>query len=154
MIDTPTLVEVPAQPLAVIHLVVTQAEMMKSFGPAVGEVLAALKAQGVAPVGPVVAHHHRNPSDTFDFDVGFPVAAPIQASGRVVPAQRAAQTFARCVHTGGYEELDQAWRAFHAWLDAEKIATASELWETYLAGPETGPDGSKYRTELARPVVR
>lgn len=153
MIDTPTIVEVPRQDLAVIHLTVTLAEMMKVFGPAIGEVVAALQAQGAAPAGPVVAHHHRNPSDTFDFDVGFPVAAPIQPAGRVKPAVRAAATLARCVHTGGYEELDQAWRAFHAWLDAQKVKTGTELWETYLVGPEGGGAASSYRTELARPVV-
>jgi hypothetical protein len=39
------------------------------------------------------------------------------------------------------------------WMRAEGHAAGPDLWERYLAGPETGGDTSKWRTELNRPVV-
>ena len=49
--------------------------------------------------------------DTFDFEVGVPVAA------------------------GGH-------------------TPAPDLWECYVAGPESGPDPAAWRTELNRPLLR
>jgi len=43
--------------------------MMKVFGPAVGELMATLTAQGVEPVGAVFAHHLKMSPDTFDFEL-------------------------------------------------------------------------------------
>ena len=58
------------QEAAVIRLTIARSEMMKVFGPAVSELMAALAAQGVKPVGAVFAHHLRMSPDTFDFELG------------------------------------------------------------------------------------
>jgi hypothetical protein len=57
MLSAPQIIQTTAQPAAVIHLTVPRNEMMKVFGPAVGEMMAALAAQGMEPVGAVFAHH-------------------------------------------------------------------------------------------------
>jgi hypothetical protein len=49
MIETPQIIQTQAQAAAVIRLTVPRSEMMKVFGPAVGELMAALAAQGVEP---------------------------------------------------------------------------------------------------------
>jgi hypothetical protein len=68
MITTPQILRTEAQAAAVIRLTVPRSEMRKVFGPAVGELMAALAEQGVKPVGAVFAHHLKMSPDTFDFD--------------------------------------------------------------------------------------
>jgi hypothetical protein len=34
-----------------------------------------------------------------------------------------------------------------------QLPTEAGLWECYLAGPETDPDSSRWRTELTRPLA-
>ena len=46
-----------------------------------------------------------------------------------------------------------AWGEFDAWIAAQGLAAAPDLWECYLAGPESGPDPTTWRTELNRPLV-
>ena len=68
MLATPQIVKTDVQEAAVIRLTIPRSEMMKAFGPAVGELMAALAAQGVEPVGPVFDHHLKMSPDTFDFE--------------------------------------------------------------------------------------
>ena len=70
MLATPEITTTNVEEAAVIRLTVPRSEMMKVFGPAVGELMAALVAQGVKPVGAVFAHHLKMSPDTFDFELG------------------------------------------------------------------------------------
>lgn len=153
MIDTPEITNLPARDIAVIHLKIPHAEMMTAFGPGVQELMAALAAQGVAPVGPVFAHHHRITKEGFDFDLGCAVGRPVTPSGRMKPARWPAQRVARTVYHGGYEGLPTAWGEFDTWMKAQRLTQAADLWESYVDGPHSGPDQSKWRTELVRPLV-
>ena len=152
MISPPQIVETVAQPAAVIHLKIPRSEMMKSFGPAVGELMATLAGQGVAPVGAVFAHHLTTSSDVFDFELGVKVAAPVKASGRVKSGELPAAKVARTVYTGPYEGLFAAWGEFDAWMNANGHEKAPSLWEVYETGPQSTPDPSGWRTELNRPL--
>ena len=69
MLATPQIIQTTAQTAAIIHLTVPRNEMMKVFGPAVAELMAALAAQGVEPVGAVFAHHLKMSPDIFDFEL-------------------------------------------------------------------------------------
>ena len=109
MIATPQIIQTSVQDAAVIRLTIPRSEMRKVFGPAVGELMAALAAQGVEPVGAVFAHHLRMPPDTFDFELGVKVAAPVKAAGRMKPGQLPAVKVARTVYSGPYEGLPSAW---------------------------------------------
>jgi effector-binding domain-containing protein len=100
MIETPQIIQTQAQAAAVIPLTVARSEMMKVFGPAVGELMAALAAQGVEPVGAVFAHHLRMSPDTFDFELGVKVTSPVKAAGRVKPGELPAAKVARTIYHG------------------------------------------------------
>ena len=76
--------------------------MMKTFGPAAGELMAALARQGVEPVGGIFAHHLKMSPDAFDFELGVKVAAPVQATGRVRPGELPAAKAARAIYSGPY----------------------------------------------------
>ena len=152
MLDAPQIIQTRAQAAAVIHLTVPRSDMMKVFGPAVGELMAALAAQGVKPDGAVFAHHLKLSADTFDFELGVKVPAPIKAAGRVKPGELPAAKVARTVYSGPYEGLPAAWGEFNKWIEVNGHQQADNLWEIYSVGPQSTPDPAGWRTELNRPL--
>jgi effector-binding domain-containing protein len=153
MIDEPQIVQSDQKAAAVIHLVIPRSEMMKEFGPAVHELIAVMEAQGSAPSGPVFAHHFKITPETFDFEVGFPVKKPVRESGRVKPGELPAAKVVRTEYRGPYEGLPAAWKEFSSWVKSNDLNPRSDIWEVYVAGPESGPDPSSYRTELNWPLA-
>jgi effector-binding domain-containing protein len=152
-VSPPEIIEMTRQHTAFIHVVVPHAEMQKVFGPTIQELLAALSEQGVPPQGGAFAHHLKMTSDTFDFELGFVVAAPFTPTGRIKPGIWPAAKAAHAIYSGGYEGLPGAWAAFMEWMKAEKLAQAPDLWEHYVQGPHTSPDPSTWRTYLYRPLT-
>ena len=152
MIATPQIIQTTAQAAAIIHLTVPRSDMMKVFGPAVGELMAALATQGVAPVGAVFAHHIKMSPDVFDFELGVKVPAPVKATGRVNAGELPAAKVARTVYSGPYEGLPGAWSEFDKWMRANGHEQASNLWELYSVGTQSTPDPAGWRTELNRPL--
>jgi effector-binding domain-containing protein len=154
MLDRPQIVTTETQPAAVIRLTIPRADIQRVMGPAIGEVMGAIAAQGVAPAGPVFSHHFRMDPDVFDFEVGVPVTGPVADTGRVRVSELPAATVARTVYQGPYEGLGAAWGEFGKWIASEGHEAAADLWECYVAGPESSPDPATWRTELNRPLTR
>ncbi|NOT71865.1 MAG: AraC family transcriptional regulator [Hyphomicrobium sp.] len=152
MISTPAIIQTEAQAAAVIYITTPRNEMMKVFGPAVGELLTALAAQGVEPVGAVFAHHLKMSPGVFDFELGIKITAPVTASGRVKPGILPAATVARTIYSGPYEGLPAAWGEFNAWMKSNGHEQAENLWELYSVGPHSTSDSAQWRTELNRPL--
>jgi len=154
MIENPAIVATEERAAAVIPIIVPCSDMPKVMPSAVRELLTVITHQGLAPQGPLFAHHLRMPSDVFDFEVGFPIAGRIEPTDRVRPGALPAATIARTVYRGPYEGLGSAWAAFIATLQAERtldaagLKSAGDFWETYLTGPESGEDSAMFRTEL------
>lgn len=152
MLENPHIADTAVRHTAVIRLTIPRAEIQQVMGPAHREVMAAVAAQGMKPAGAWFSHHFKMHPDIFDFEVGVPVPTPITASGRVVAATLPATRVARAVYRGPYEGLGSGWGEFMDWMEEEGLKPADELWEFYVAGPETGPDASAWRTELNRPL--
>jgi len=121
------------------------------MGPGIGEVMATVKAQGIAPTGPWFTYHLRMDPKVFDFEVGVPVATPVAAAGRVRPGRLRAATLARTDYRGPYEGLAAAWGEFEKWIAAPGHESAADLWEYYVVGAESTPDPAGWRTELNWP---
>lgn len=152
MSDNIEIVQTQKQMTAVIHLVIPRAEIQAVMAPAIGEVLATLTEQGLAPAGPLFSYHLQRPSDVFDFEVGFPVNSAVLPSGRVKCSNLPARTVARTVYRGGYEGLGVAWGAHFEQIQARGLVAQGDLWECYLSGPERSPDPADWATELNCPV--
>ena len=73
--------------------------------------------------------------------------------GRVENGELPAATVARTVYHGDYDGLGEAWGAFGEWMAEAGHAAASNLWESYVTGPESGPDPAGWQTELNRPLA-
>lgn len=117
-LDTPRIVDTQGQPAAVIRLTIPRSEIRSVMGPAIGEVIAAVTAQGIGPTGPVFSHHFRLDPRVFDFEVGVLVSGVVAAAGRVKPGELPAATVARTIYRGTYEGLAAAWGEFEAWIAA------------------------------------
>lgn len=153
MIDTPQIVRTPAQTTAIIRLTIPRERIQSVMGPGISELTAAVAAQGITPTGPWFTHHLRMDPAAFDFEICLPVPRPVTPVGRVEPGKLPAAKVARTVYHGPYEGLGLAWGELMDWIAANGYTPASDLWEVYLAGPESGPDTSSWRTELNRPLV-
>ena len=153
MLDEPQIIQTAAQLTAVIHLTIPRKEIQNVMGPGICELMAAVAAQGIAVVGPWFTHHLRMDPDIFDFEICVPVTTPVAAVGRVKPGQLPAARVARTTYCGPYEGLPAAWGEFMAWITAEGLTPRPDLWECYVAGPESNPDPATWRTELNRPLT-
>ena len=153
MLDTPRITQTTDRLTAVIHLTIPRAEIRNVMGPGLQEVQAAVAAQGIAPAGPWFTHHLRMDPATFDFEICVPVTVPVAAVGRVKPSRWPAMKVAQTVYHGPYEGLPAAWGEFDAWIVANGHAPGPDLWERYVAGPESSPDPASWRTELNRPLI-
>ena len=153
MIDPPQIVRTTAQLTARIPLTVPRAEIRHVMGPGLAELMAAVAAQGLTPAGPWFTHHLRMDPNVFDFEICVPVPSLITPSGRVQPGEWPAMTVARTVYHGPYEGLPAAWGEFDAWIASHGHKPAPDLWERYVAGPESSPDPAAWRTELNRPLI-
>jgi effector-binding domain-containing protein len=154
MIDTPHVTETSVQTTAVIRFTIPRSAIQSVMGPGYKELMDTVAAQGISATGPWFSHHLRMQPDTFDFELGVPVSAPVVASGRVQPSQLPAARVACTVYHGGYEGLGEAWGEFSEWIAAQGLQPAADLWESYVDGPGSNPDPATWRTELNRPLSR
>lgn len=148
MITTPEVVTTPEVRAATIHLVIPGMDMPKHMDPAIREILKVLADQDLRPIGPMFSYHHRRPSDTFDFEIGFPLAKAITESGRVKNGKLPAERVVRSVYQGPYEGLAQAWPALQKWVRENGHGETGRFWECYLNNPDEVKDPKDYRTEL------
>jgi effector-binding domain-containing protein len=153
MIDTPQIVQTAAQQVALIHLEIPKADIQKMMGPGIKEILAAVATQGVTPTGPWFTHHLKMDPGSWDFEISVPVASSVKPVGRVKPGTLRAARVARTNYHGPYEGLGDGWGELMQWIAANGHSPAPDLWECYAAGPESGSDPVKWRTELNRPLL-
>jgi len=122
--------------------------MGKYMDPAIQEIINVINEQGVRITGPMFSYHHRRPSDTFEFEIGFPVSKAVKEEGRVKNSSLPAAQVARTVYQGPYEQLGEAWGELQSWVRERKLAESGRFYECYLNNPDEVNDPKDYRTEL------
>ncbi len=152
MIETPHITQSEAQLTAAIHLTIPREQIQEVMGPAIGELMAAVGAQGIGPAGPLLSYHFRGELDIFDFEVAVPVTAPVTPVGRVKGSELKAAKVIRTIYHGPYEGLGEGWGEFMQWIEQSGLEKAPGFWERYLVGPESSDDPADWRTELNRPI--
>ncbi len=152
-LDDPQLIDTSRLQTAAIRLKIPGRDMPNHMGPAMQELMATIREQGLEPAGPVYSFHFRMPSDTFDMEVGIPVSGEVKPAGRVIASELPATAVLRTTYHGPYEGLADAWGAFMKQVEASGHKTQACFWESYVSGPESGTDSSQWRTELNRPVL-
>ena len=148
MITQPEVIITKESATAVIPLVIPGRDMPKYMDPAIQEIIKVLTDQGLQPAGPMFSYHKRRPSDTFDFEIGFPVTKAIKEEGRVINSKLPSVKVVRSVYQGPYEGLAQAWPALQKWVRENGHGETGRFWESYLNNPNEVKSPNEYRTEL------
>lgn len=148
MITPPEVITTKEIITAVIPLVIPGRDMPKYMDPAIQEVIKAITSQGANMTGLMFSFHRRRPSDTFDFEIGFPVSKAIKPEGRVINSKLPSVKIVRSVYQGPYEGLAQAWPALQKWVRSNGHGETGRFWESYLNNPNEVKSPNDYRTEL------
>ena len=128
-------VELTEQPTAVVRAHVPRDEIGSFLGEAYGEVIAAIGAQGVQPVGMPFGRYLPGPEE-FHVEAGFPTSAPVRPAGRVVAGTFPGGSAITILYRGAYDGVGAAYEAGEAWLAAHGWVVTAPPWETYLDDPE------------------
>jgi effector-binding domain-containing protein len=127
----------------------------------IGEVQAWLDARGVGDYGPPYFRYLAGEGldDTFDLEIGWLVAEPVEGDERVVAGAVPAGRYAVLEHYGHPDSLFGSVMALDSWVTAQGLQLATHAgerrphwtgrYEFYLTDPETQPDQSQWVTELA-----
>jgi effector-binding domain-containing protein len=148
MITPPEVTTTQEVRTAAIPLVIPGHDMPKYMDPAIHEIINGLAAQGMRPAGPMFTYHKRRPTETFDFEVGFPVSGPIRDEGRVKNSTLPAAKVVRAVYKGPYDHLPEAWGRLQAWVRERQLSGNGHFFERYLNHPGEVKDPKEYLTEL------
>ena len=149
---------------AMSYVAITRRTSMGQLGseipPLLGDVFGWLGKQGLEPAGPPFFRY-----DVIDMKgvmvvaAGVPVAAPVAGDGEIEAGTIPAGRYVTAVHTGHPDELERITGRLLAWGEAQGVTWARTLeadgehwtarYEFYLDSPESEPDMTKWRTELA-----
>ncbi|MFT4075649.1 MAG: GyrI-like domain-containing protein [Asticcacaulis sp.] len=153
MIDAPEILNVPAQKIASIRLVIPASEVRSHITAGLAELRQVLAEQGIQPTGAWFTHHFRIPNQTFDFATCLPVAKEVKPQGRVMPGELRATRLARTVYRGNYDGLPHGWGDFLACIRSEALTMAGDFWEVYSVGPSDSDIPGDWQTQLNCPLA-
>ncbi len=140
--------------VVLVHVETPRAAIQNAMRAALHEITTALEAQHVAPAGAWFAHHHRRPTDTFSFDVCFPVTQPLALSGNLQHALVPETEVVRTAYHGPYEGLPEAWPEFRSWIHSHGHKTRGDAFEVYSIEPREHPEPEAWQTDLLYPLVQ
>ena len=143
------LVELQAQPVAVVRGHVLEEDVPAFLGGTFADVLERLADQGLAPVGPPFGRYVPA-GDGFDVEAGFPATGAVTPAGRVEAGELSGGPAARVLHRGDYRGVAAAYQAVVGWAAAHGYRATAPPWESYLDGPEV----AEPRTVVYLPCVR
>jgi effector-binding domain-containing protein len=152
MPDSFILAETEEKITAVIPLTIPRSGIQTVMNAAIAEILSALSAQNISPTGPLFSYHLKRPSDMFNFEVGFPVNAPVTPTGRVTMSKLPATRVARTLYHGNYDGLAGAWSSFFSSIKSQGFEVQGIFWESYTTSPHHSSEPASWITELNCPL--
>lgn len=123
------------------------------FAEAFTEAMRVLEVQGIPPVGPPFGRYYGMPGSTVDVEAGFPVAVPIAPSGEVVPGRLPEGRVVEAEHVGPYDTLEETYAEMQRFMADEGLTGGEVMWESYLNGPATESDPTRWRTVISISVT-
>ena len=159
MIGEPKLDERPERHSVGIRTQVPMRQLPTVIPQLLGEVLARMKKQGVAPAGaPFIRYHVIDMASTMDIELGWPVASAVAGDDRIQAGVLPAGRYASLVYTGVQRGVEAnaallTWGAeqglvWDSWV-AEHGDAFGSRYESFLTEPEHEPDPAKWDTEVA-----
>lgn len=134
MAATVTVQRVQPRKLAAVRRQVAIRDIGAVWRPALDQVWKFLGTQpGLRDEGHnIFLYHHPAARDLpINVDFGVEVTRGFEASAEVYPTQTPAGEVAAALHIGGYDRLNEAHDAIHAWAQANNRTFAGKSWEIY-----------------------
>ena len=134
--------------LAAVRRQVAIGEVGAAWRPALDQVWNFLRTQpGLRTDGHNIFlyHHPAARHLPMSVDFGVEVTRAFDPAGEVRPTETPAGEVAQAVHIGGYDRLNEAHDAIHAWAQANNRAFAGKSWEIYS---DWSDDPSKLETTV------
>ncbi|QIQ01886.1 MerR family transcriptional regulator [Streptomyces liangshanensis] len=147
---------VPPCPAMAVTAAVDRADLLPWWQGALGELHAAVLAQGLEPTGPPGGLYA---SELFQDDHGratvfVPVEGPVRPIGRVEPLLVPAAELAVITHHGPLDDADLTYGELGAYTVRHEISVAGPLREYYVRDARNSPDPSEWITEIGWPIFR
>jgi DNA-binding transcriptional MerR regulator/effector-binding domain-containing protein len=158
--DGPAVIEhrsVPATAAwAAIGAVVDRADALAWWQGALGELRAAVRAQGLHATGPSggVFASELLQQDRGRAAVFIPVPGRVRPIGRVTPLVVPAAELAIISHHGSLADADLSYAKPGSYATTHEISIDGPLREYYLHGAGDTPDEADWRTEIGWPIFR
>jgi len=86
-----------------------------------------------------------------DVEFGFPVAAKVEAKGRIKPGKLPAGRAAVTMHIGPYDKIQEAYNRLTAFVKEKGLEMGSSCYEVYLSDPNESPP-QELQTEIYFPL--
>jgi effector-binding domain-containing protein len=111
--------------------------LAREMGAAYGEIMMHLGKQGIQPAGAPYALYHNMDMNDLDVEMGFPVASPFTAAGRMTPGTIPGGRTAVGMHKGPYDQIEGTYKALAAFMQEQKVVPLGPAFEVYLNDPQT-----------------
>lgn len=145
-----TFTTVTPRTAAVITIQATMDGLGAEISRAFGELGEAMEARSTQPEAEPFVHYLSRVGADIVAEAGFPVAGPVEPSGRVRSGSLPGGEVATTVHVGPYDTLRETYGRLESWIREHGRSPAGEVWEIYLTEPAGDP--STWRTRICWPL--
>ena len=108
---------------------------------------------GIELTGPPTAKYEEWSAGGVTLTAGLPVANAGAGEGDIKPTTMPAGAYARTVHTGSYDSLNDAHEALEAWISSNGLEAGAASYEIYLTDPGQYPNEEDWKTEVLREIL-
>jgi len=159
MLTTPSVQQREEQQYVAIRTTVAMNDIPKELPPLIPQVMDWLGKHNITPAGPLFfQYRHMDANNNLVAEVGFPVSKPAQADGKIIAGSFPGGKYATITYQGDYSRIRDAHRELDKWVKGqglkEKVIQSPEgaEWggriESYVKGPESGPDATQWKTDI------
>lgn len=150
--------EVPAQPVLVVRRRVRRAEIAATIAGELPKVFLHAQQRGFAIAGYPITRYLETSVGLVTLETGMRVAAQdgrwtaTEGEGLVLAETLPGGLIAVTVHSGSYDQLQDAYAALEEWISANGFPSGGAPWEAYLNDPGDYADPQDWRTEVCWPL--
>jgi effector-binding domain-containing protein len=139
------------QPTLAVRTSTPVEKLSEVMGSCYGEIMQVIGSTGAQPAGPPFAMYYNMDMSNLDVEIGFPVTAKTEGSGRVKAGKLPGGKAVTTLHVGPYDKIGDAYERLTAHVKEQGLETESFCYEFYLNDPgETRPEDLK--TEIYFPI--
>lgn len=149
---------VPAQPVLVVQRRVRRAEIAATIAAELPRVFLHAQQRGFAIAGYPITRYIEMSIGLVTLETGMRVAAhhgqwtAAEGEGEVLAATLPGGLTAVTVHSGPYDQLQNAYAAIEEWIVTNGFRKGGAPWEAYLNDPGDYPDPKDWKTEVCWPL--